>query len=253
VARILAEATKKSHKMLRIAGTALLVLCVTFTAWLATEIVRNFQLIGAFPPWITPVISAVAVGSGAWFVFWQQSRIDKREEALRKRRSNAARAAMPTALAEINRYAEKCADEITEIHPGEGEASLIAGPLPVPQFPKDAIELLRDCVEYADEEDSERIAECIRKIQIQHSGIWTFLNRSILKPLPAVSFDSVLIDTIDLHAYCSSLYHYARTRGDYTHTKPYTVFIRSSAAVCNVYDERLPTLFNTMKRLNLIP
>jgi hypothetical protein len=150
-------------------------------------------------PWIT----GLGVITAAFLSVWQQHKIEERETKQRQRKSIAVRAVMPAALAEICQYAEECAENITGHYPHTAELNMLCGRLPIPKFPSGAIDILRDCIEHADEADIFKIAECIRQLQIQHSRLSTLLSRSSMGESTKDDYDSILINTIEIHAYCS--------------------------------------------------
>jgi hypothetical protein len=59
--------------ILRLAGAAIITICVLFSLRLATEVIKNFGLLGSFPAWIAPVIPAAGVIAGVFAAVWQQS------------------------------------------------------------------------------------------------------------------------------------------------------------------------------------
>jgi hypothetical protein len=224
---------------------AVILSCATLMIWSVNDIIPNAQ------SWVT----AIGVIVAAFFAYWQQYKIDERETTQRKRKGVAARAVMPAALAEICEYAEQSAETVTERYPrGAGFSSwaLLVGSVPVPNFPSESIKALRDCIEYAEGADTARIADCIRKLQIQHSRLSKFLLRSHDKALMQYEFDSILTDTIELHAYCSSLFPYARGEEISATVRPCEELIRSSASYCNIYANNFHSVFDYMSLRGLI-
>lgn len=173
---------------------ALFLNCVILIIWGVNDI--NLQPTNAWQPWVT----GLGVIAAVFLSVWQQHKIDERETKQRKRKSVASRAAMPAALAEICQYADECAEKVIELYPHNAEVSVVAGRFPVPKFPTELIKVLQDCIEHAEEEDAARIAECIRKLQIQHSRLSKLLSKSTIKHAIKHSFDSIIIDTIELNA-----------------------------------------------------
>lgn len=234
--------------LLRVAGLTLILLCLTFTIWLVNELIRNFQLTNAWQPWVT----AFGVIAAAWFAIWQQNKIEEREARQRRRKSVAARAIMPAALAEICEYAEQCAATVKVGYPSGQGGTIIAGTIPVPKFPSDAIKVLRDCIEHGDDKDIAKISILIGKLQVQNTRITPFLLRSDFKTVTAHNYDMFLSDIIDLHACCASLFPYARFEDVAENCQTYEQLIRASASCCNIYDYAYPHVFEYMRRIGLI-
>lgn len=234
--------------LVRIIGIAIIILIVILCVWIANDTILTFQLTSAWQPWVT--VFGIVIAS--FFAVWPQWRIDQREILQRRRKSIAARAVMPAALAQICQYAEKCTEKLKELYTADGTARVLAGSFPVPDFPTDSIGILKECVEYAEENDARRIADCIRKLQIHHSRISRLLQRSTLQPLIPHVFDNSIVDTIDLHAYCSSLYAYARIEKQYELSIKDDELILSSCVACNIYTEDYPGVFEIMKRMKML-
>jgi hypothetical protein len=234
--------------LLNVAGFALTLLCLALTLLIVNEIIRTFQATNAWQPWVTGagVIVAVAVS------IWQQAKIDGREIAQRERKGVAARSVMPAALAEICEYAEQCAASVKAGYPSEGGVTMLAGPLPVPKFPSDALKTLRDCVEYADADAITSISKLISRLQVQHSRITPFFQRSSYKSITDHEYDKQLSDIIYLHANCSSLFPYARFEEKPSEPRTHDQLIRASASSCDIYDYKFPNVFKYMELLGPI-
>jgi hypothetical protein len=221
---------------------------ITFAIFFANDFLKDSRSAASvWQPWFT-VIGVIAA---AFFMVWQQHKISQREAEQRRRKGVAARAVMPAALAEISEYAQNCVHLLAELYPRTTEYTLLASSFPVPQFPSDPIKVLRDCIEHADEADIEPMVSCIQRLQIQNSRISTLLLRPKDKPLHMHEFDSALVDAIDLHACCSSLFIYARFN-DNGRCLRKEQYIMSSAKVCSLDEERFPSLFKYMKALRML-
>ena len=158
---------------------------------------------------------------------------------------------MPASLAILCDYAEECVDRLRAIYPYQNTGNtLLGGAFQVPTFPNDAIPPLKECIEYADEEDAKLIAECIRRLQIQHSRLSELLHQILGLLITNNYLKSMICDTVQLHAYCSSLYPYARIEKPYDAQRPWHQFVRASALSCGSNKSVFPSIFDSLSRRN---
>lgn len=233
-----------------------IIVFVISAIWLVTAIFLGNDFLNNNPhptnlwqPWVT----AAGVITAALLSLWQQHEIEEREIKQRRRKSVAARAVMPPALANICEYAERCAHTLKDFYgTSDEESTILAGPLPVPHFPSDSIMVLRDCIEHADEKDIEGIAACIKKLQTQNSRVSRLLLRSDYTPITIHEIDSILFDTIDLHVCSSSLFPYARLDTSATDSELKEKYIIESASVCKIREDAFPSFFEYMRLRKLI-
>jgi hypothetical protein len=229
----------------RFIGGAVLVFGLVTTLCVVVAIGTAIPANSALQPWLTGAGVIVAITISVW----QQARIDDRENNQRKRKANAARAVLPAALAELCEYAEQCAAKIKGAYPSTAPFTVIAGALPVPKFPTDAMKALRDCIEHSDGREITSAIKLIQRLQIQNTRISAFLLHSALVPLGTHEFDKLSADTILLHAHCSLLFPYARFE-DKGKSRTHDQLVRASASSCDIYDYKYPGVF---EYINLLP
>jgi hypothetical protein len=193
------------------------------------------------------VIAAVAVA------IWQQHRIDERERKSRQNRNIAARAMLQAGLNEICEYAVKCAAPLVGGYPHMPSSSGIAVPYPLPliEFPIRGAEILRDCIETAEPADGRRMALCLRKLQVQRSRVYEF-SKSEFALRTAHDFDSLLADTVVLHAHATSLFPYARLEDDLAKRITPESIMLSSAWACKISGEKPKGAYDYMRALGLL-
>ncbi|TRL31985.1 hypothetical protein FM996_13020 [Methylosinus sporium] len=227
---------------------ALVATLLSLVMFFANDFLKNSQsATSVWQPWVT----AIGVIAAAFFVVWQQHMIAKREAEQRSRKSVAARAVMPAALAEICQYAQKCGHILKDIYPRTADHCLLAGSFCIPEFPSDAIKVLRDCIEHADKPHIEPIAGCIKRLQVQNSRLTSLLGKPSETLIHIHQIDSALRDVIELHACCSDLFWYARFE---TEEPDMTIeqSIFNSATICNIDEHSFPSLFKYMRGIKLI-
>ncbi len=160
--------------------------------------------IAVWQPWFT---AFGVVGTGL-FAAWTQDKIDKRETEQRRRKNYAARAVLPASLSQICEYATKCARELMATRRLPLHDMTAPPPLNLPDLPKGDVQVLKECIESADEGPRERLAELLSTLQVQHSRLL-----SISDPrncLGLHNFDQFLLDAINIYARSEMLFSYAR-------------------------------------------
>jgi hypothetical protein len=123
--------------------------------------------------WQTLIAGGIALlGAYITIVALQQQARDERA-----RKSRAARALLPAALASVDDYAVACVRWLREAsgpaRRAERQPQVIAEIIldPFPRFEAAATATLRDCVEHVDEEPAKRLADLMSKIQVQSSRL----------------------------------------------------------------------------------
>jgi hypothetical protein len=169
---------------------------------------------------IPSLITSCGIFLSGMLAIWQQGKLDDRATKIRERKSYAARSAMPSALDEMCDYARNCTKDLLVIYQ---TSSTVRQP-PISQdssiedlfrceFPYEAVKVLRECIEHADDTDRTQIAKCLRCLQIHRARINDFKNKF------TDDFDSVyrknliekmIFDTCKLYRTCSKLFPYAR-------------------------------------------
>ncbi len=201
------------------------------------------------PERLAPIVSTICIV--AVFLVWirQQRQIGARHALECRRRGLAARAVLPGALMDICKYSEECARVLRSYldrtdEDRDGFASL--GPS-APAVPADVVKIIRGCIENAEEDDIPRLAECIRRLQVQHARLQSLLDR---QPVAAERLNSRLVDAILLHAYTSRLFPYALTAKRYDSDRTYVQYVSASAHACGIFEYQYPEIFKILGRLS---
>ena len=214
------------------AGVALIFCCLAITAWIVVLVVEQF----GWQSSAAMLISGAGVVAGIWTVVWQQSQITRRETEARRSKNLAARAVMPPALSAITRYAKESAGCILSIY-GPDETVLAVVPAPeLPAIPYDSLTVLKECVEFADDADGRLIASCVRLIQIQNARLAGFLEKYAESAVSPYDCLTILADTIELHAFCGSLFEYARMSVDSIPPDEWKRDVLSSCWQCGAFE-----------------
>ena len=224
------------HKIL---GALLGLVFVSLSLWMLNDMMNNFNMTGPWAPIATLAAAAVALFIG----IWQQKKVSEREEAVRFRKNRAVRAIMPLALSELLGYAKQCRDSLFAAFPAKGsEFGHFGEP---PKLPDGSVNTLKECIEYADRSDGERIAKALEKIQIQNARISALDNRDVSE----VMFEDQMIDVITLYAEISSMYDYARGRTDHIISD---MQISNSAFNLKIEDAEYPKIFEKLERRGVL-
>ena len=235
--------------LLSLIGLTLAGTFITFIILFTNSFLANAQSAASvWQPWVT----AIGVISATYLAVWQQQKNSEREAEQRRRKNIAARSVMPAALSEICDYADVCVERLTKLYPRDEAIPILPEKFPVPDFPSDATDILKECIEHAEEEDGKKIAECIRKLQIQHSRVSSFFQSSTPRALP-YSFDSMIIDTVSLHAYCSMLFPYARIEDAYQSSQTFELQTSISLHSLKIYEETFPSVYKLLRARGFNP
>lgn len=163
----------------------------------------------------TFAIGAAAIGAHA--VQQQMKQADTLAEGARQRKARATRTMLPSALASIMDYSEQCLTAMNGLR-GQCVGHTLPSPVPEPpgliETPDDALALMRDYVEHANDEAALAIATLISKLQVQRSRSAEVFRHAHGIPARAtplsLNLETYLVDAAELYARAAVLFGHAR-------------------------------------------
>jgi hypothetical protein len=212
--------------------------------------------------WQTLIAGVLAIIAALITVaaLYDQSRRD------RLRRSRAARALMPAALASISDYAFMSIQWLKDARKAALAAYSNATPVgpeistrevnalrPPPEPETGAFDVLKECVEHSDAAPAQAIADLLYAIQVFRSRIWS-LNDRMANPnhydgarvLTGVEANEDIVDAVKLRALNDSLYPFARMG---TNEAPGPIDLNAVATafkLCALNEYKEPVIWNRL-------
>ncbi len=196
--------------MVRVAGSLLVLLFVTFTIWMINMIIRDLQPGTQWAPFATNIVAMTAVG----IAIYQQRTITQRETEVRNRKARAARAVLPLALSEFCEYAGSSADVLKKSYPRPAWNTGVLNECP--SMPPDTIKVLQACIEHSESKDAEIMSTIIREVQVQHFRMKGLVGQAS----PSHRFDSVITNTVAIYALSSAIFKFARNETNHIFERP---------------------------------
>lgn len=166
---------------------------------------------------LTGFVAIAAAMVGASAVQAQIMHADKLTEQARIRKMRATRAMLPLSLSKLMEYAEASLDALNLLRPQCAE-QVLPCPVPAPAvpatLPDDALGLMRDYVEHADDGVAENLAKLIARLQVQHSRTAEVIRHAAgveARATPMLlNLESYVIDCAEIYARASALFDHAR-------------------------------------------
>jgi hypothetical protein len=167
--------------------------------------------------WQTLIAGLVALGGAIMTVHSVRQQISSSEQIDRRRRraeEYAARALVPLALSALHGYADACLEQLKTVN--------FERPLaPIPEFtepeiPQTHIELIRDCIKYADRNAAKEMADMLNFLQVQNSRLRNLGSRIRLgaRQIFGAGVRDAYIDSLELYARINRIYDYGRREGE---------------------------------------
>lgn len=219
-----------------------------------SEYTELFGYIYDFQAMIAGVLALVAAGGTVAYLIWQATDI-------RTRKRRAARAVMPGALNFICLYVAQCNSVILELRKEivETEGACPLRPdsdLPkMPTWPVECLEVLRDCVEFADEAAAASITKLVGFLQVQHARLTGMLSDcngyldGNIRTFTSVGMaDSCLADSVELYARVSILFKYARGEEEHPQLKPDYKALQNVMGLLQFNTENFTGAYNEIRR-----
>jgi hypothetical protein len=174
--------------------------------------------------WETLLTGIVALGGAFWTVRKISEQIRQTEQLAkdhRERRARAACALLPLALSKTSEYAEKCLkrlDILERCFNGSGTFDSSMAPniltLPIPSLSDDVLSILKESVEFVDNEPAKAIAKLTCCFQIQHSNIASniYALRTTVSVLTIThrNIANDIVWTAELYSLCGKLFPFSR-------------------------------------------
>lgn len=202
------------------------------------------------------IAGILAVVGAAFTVFFMKAQIEQQDnhaDDIRRRKSRAARSVMPLALSAIVEYARNTADVALRLLPyargtyTRGSASEESmHNFAVPNLPQDIIITLKECIEFADDANADRIADLLGDLQVHISRLSGHINR-----LPSVSRDTIerdIIDAAKIYASAGTLFNYARRETDDPPESVSLSEMQTSLRQCGIDVSAFPEIYTTVQR-----
>lgn len=170
-----------------------------------------------YQTFIAGFIAIAAAAIGAQAVYAQIRQTDEESKNSRKRKARATRAMLPLALSSVMEYAEQCLKAMNALRP-QCVGQALPSPVPnVPdpvEWPEQALVLMRDYIEHADDEVAVPLTNLISKLQVQRSRFTEVLRHAGGVPARAtplsLNLESYVMDAAEVYARASSLFGHAR-------------------------------------------
>lgn len=161
------------------------------------------------------LLALYAAGKTVQAIRSQVDQADRHEEDRRRRKHYAARADMPVTLVALSDYTRSCLVELKKVPFTPGQRLLLPSvpTLVVPDVPAEAVKVLRECIETADEGPRDAIATMLEHLQIQHSRL-AGTATDIVPPSSMIvmpqRLSSNVADTVAILARVNLMFDYAR-------------------------------------------
>jgi len=114
-----------------------------------------------------------------------------------------------------------------------------------PKMPLDLIERLAKCIEVADSEPAESMADLLSRTQVQNARIADVYNKLNDEEV-VLSLDLHFADAIELYARASNLFEYARRERETAAPLNFESVIRVSR-ICGIEDAEYPEVHERLK------
>jgi hypothetical protein len=201
--------------------------------------------------WETLVTGLSALAAAAWTVrkLSQQIRLtEKIENDHRRRRERAARALLPLALAEFVDYATACMTSfrgLARYLPLDGgfdreTAAEAASRWITPKLSENALIVLRECTELADDAPAEAIGGLLRQYQVQRARMENNIYRLRVNGqghiITRLNVDQAIRDAAEIYGRTAILYPFART-GRLERSKVESQDIRTALVLALGFDD----------------
>ena len=177
---------------------------------------------------------------GAWLLYRQTTQQRRLEEERAMRRREAARSVLPLALAALSDYATESAyvcKALLDLCSKKALPVPVTMPLPpMPAVPTDAIQVLKELIEWIEDEHIRTLSGFIADIQVQHSRIESTLStaKSGIGPIiTTFNLEEYAVDCAIIHARSSSLFDYGRRRSK---TIPHQITWEMVSRAVTVFD-----------------
>ena len=140
----------------------------------------------------------------------------------RQRRARAARAMLPLALSELAEYATTCIRKLRDLRPcflsngslDRTKSHELLASWTVPQFGYKVLSILKECIEFVDDEPGEAIAILIRHLQVHNTRLQEDLSTLRLSngrhSLSFAIIEQDIIDAAEIYARASALIPFSR-------------------------------------------
>ncbi|PZP09969.1 MAG: hypothetical protein DI607_12030 [Sphingomonas hengshuiensis] len=161
--------------------------------------------------WQTLVSAVLALVAAGWTVRYLKRQIAgenvrhqelvQRDQKLWDRRSMRTKAYLPIALSDVCDYCEEAFIYLRHIR--DSESGIQGNPV-VPSRPAEALEQIRECIEYAEDRAARRLEDILREFQIARSRL-----EGAPRPLREDMVDHHF-DHVHLRMLVDSLFEYAR-------------------------------------------
>ena len=220
-----------------------------------------YRLVSEFQTLIAGVIALVAAYLTVRTMRQQIRQSDDHAADIRRRKSKAARAAMPGALSALCDHAEasayvavrlRRAVDGNEIGRRASEETHSISALVIPQG---AITILRECIEFSDDEPAESISELIRTLQIQYARLRGIAadcrgenSGSSIVVTTLLNADQNIFDATNLYALTESLFVYARAETDSAPSRVCQDDVLRALFILRIHEQDFPSVYEMIAR-----
>ncbi|MHA1564340.1 MAG: hypothetical protein ACTSX7_03400 [Alphaproteobacteria bacterium] len=212
-----------------------------------------------FQPIIGSILALFAAVLTIFFINRQITQTDRHAKEQRRRRNASARAVMPLELSTLCTYAEQCAMFLAELYPAPNEDGNIRAPegwsTTVPVVAPEAVSVLRECIEFADEAIAHVIEDLLVKLQVQGSRLQgvraDLLGTSATSSAARISrmdLDTYIVDAIEVYACAALLFEYARRETDEAPRAPNLKDMATAAKLSGIRNHRFPRIHEILER-----
>ena len=169
---------------------------------------------------LTAGILGVLGGAGAVIgVMYQIRHAQETEDERRERQMYAARSMMPHALASICEYAELCAAQLRAVvgegsPPKDPDRVTLPARFDLPRVSELPLSSLEQLLQFGDSPIQDRLSTLMDRLQIQQSRIANRSGHVVDNAVFARWYYTLIVDTLELHARASALFHFARRETD---------------------------------------
>lgn len=152
---------------------------------------------------------------GAWFLNRQIRQQAAHDRYVADRELAAERAVLPLSLSAISGYCQRCMDEVLPILDATvGGLAAKGMHLNTPPTPAETILQLRDFVRAAPPEVGDAAAKLLQGLQVQQARFVSMVQKLKLTQLFHHEAIEHVLDIAEVHARASSLFEYARGKGE---------------------------------------
>ena len=221
----------------------------------AAASIYDAQAIQKYQPLIAAAVAAT-FALGAAVIAWRNVQLQignqrSLEDDRRARSGLAARVSLPLALSAISGYAKDCAMSLTSLRKRPEQDGLITvsiAKIPkLPNFDQSIIPTLTKCIEFAEPNPRDALADLIATMQVQRSQLEDATSRwkrgTGEAKIVVHELEGYILDSAEVYARATELFDYARREDDEVQAGVTFADIVNAFLIAEIREEDFPKVF----------